>query len=730
MDESSGEELDGSSVVRKEAKKSNAFDGANESRISSSSDDSDCDSAKESATSTKSLQEPASSSEEKNKSKDSEAAAASGVNDASSSGDDTASSDEATSSGSDDDDESSASPKQEKDHSTPTAKQVRLSFSSKEKLKNAVAEKHDENKRKGVKPSVEGNVFNARSPAITISTAAKPASEDKASRKTKGPTSMGPPATAPVPKLRMERSDAPPPSPPLRHMIFQPQDAVGIQRHVTAGPNPPEPRWESPGKGAGKHNLASTSTTPHSGKRNSSGHLVFSSSVPSKESSPQPETEEPKAKSKKDQNQKQGVEVTGHDIVLAEAKKQAARLTEHTRLKKIRYSETSFPAKHTPSSADSNSSGSESDAQSSEDDESGWGSNSETSVEKPAKSKKGTKRKDQDEEGPRHAKKQKQKAISDGTDDLPTTRSSKKSKKRKRDDDSHARQNDAAVEIRTPKKAKKLRIGEDAANDVAEVHVSNNKAKKRHKRKSDLQANSATESPDNKPCKSPKQPNITSEQRVDSPEKSSAKKKSKKEKKKARSSEDFTDVHASRQRQVKWEATNGNGEFQQSSSFRTTHIPTTQNQASSAAIDTTNPDINNLLTHLKLLIPRSILECALVKLNSANKDLCSKRKLQYLQKSTSKEAKQEASNSNAIDADYYLDDNVTVLSAVRDLLVSLSGKRLGMNSMDVQGRAQSATNMSPMELELGRIAMERQWENERLQEQVRNLQARIQRFQV
>ena len=85
-------------------------------------------------------------------------------------------------------------------------------------------------------------------------------------------------------------------------------------------------------------------------------------------------------------------------------------------------------------------------------------------------------------------------------------------------------------------------------------------------------------------------------------------------------------------------------------------------------------------------------------------------------------------------ADYSLEDDVTALAAARDLIVLLSGTRMGMDlltprtdagGIGVDAFGARAGNMSAMELELGRIATARQLENDSLQEQVRNLKVRI-----
>lgn len=731
--ESGGEDSDGSNITKEGGKKSNSFDGAGETSSSGTETESEYDSAEEAPT--EPPKEAVKEGAAEDDSKKAEGAAGDDNDSDSSSSSDTASEDEESN---DSDDEKATEPtKEDNKQSTPSSDRRRLSISSKEKLKTAVAEKHDENKRKGVKSSVEGNVFNARSPAITTATPAKPASADQASKKQKESNSMKPPATAPVPRLRTERSDAPPPSSPLRKKVSQPKDADSIQVPVTAGPNPPVPKWNRPGKEADKLNAANAKVAPQSGKRDSSGHLVFSSAAISKDSSPEPEAEKTKPVTK--QRKKKEAELTGADAVLAEAKKQAARLQEHKRLKQIKQAELLSPPEPIQSNAEPSSGGS-GDHSSNEDGHSHSNSSSETSVEKPPESTRQSKKSKDGcgDDETKHAKKQKQKDTNEHSNDLPTPQSSKKSKKRKRDTKTQDHESDTAVDADASNKAKKKQTENDrqenAASEVVEGQTSDKKSKKKEKkRKSAVQPEDANDSANNEPAKSPKQTNSTDEQQIDSTDKSPPKKKLKKDKKKEQSSEDIADVHPSRQSQVKSEATNGNNTTRKPLNSSEASTSVAREPSTPAPVDTTNPDITSLLTHLKLLIPRSTLETAQSKLNSDNKESCSKRKSHHLQKSksTNKKAKtkQEASNIDSSAVDYSLNDDVTVLAAARDLLVSLSGKRMGMDLLNDEARSQSAVNMSPMELELGRIAMERQWENERLQEQVRNLEVRIQRLQ-
>lgn len=682
-DESSEEEADGSSPVKGEARMPNAADGADGSSPSSTETVSEYDSAGEAPT--KSIEKVGRDNQESNKSKKAKAAASDDAHNDSSSGSETSSEDDTSSDS--DEAESTTSTQQAKEHSTPKSSKRRTSISSKEQLKNAVAQKHNENKKKGVKTGVEGNVFNARSPAVTTGTPTKPKSADKPSKKLKDSEPTKAPATAPVPRLRKERSDAPPPSSPTRNSTLPSHDASSIHAAATAGAMPPPPpKWTSPGEGAVKQNPTNTKGTPQPEKRDNSGHRSFSSSMFSKQSSSEPEAGQPDHKVKKPKKSK--VKETCPDPVMAEARKQAERLRQLRIQKTANGFETSPVTKPKTESDDSDA---EDDGQSNTDDPAAEVSSASSDVKRRglrmSKKKDDSKKRKgrQGDSTTKSSKKRKQDERDKDDDDalIPTPQNAKKSKKRKRDNKDQERGHETEERARTPKKTRKSADGtegKESLETTVDQQAGSKKDKKteetkKKKRKSERQGDKPTPS-----HKSPKRSSKHDQDREASPHRSSPQDSSMKE----RTNEE-------------------------------------------RSIGTDNPDTTHLMADFRKLVPSPVLESALAKLNSDNKDICSKRKLQHLQKHARRKRNIPASNLT----DYGLDDDVTVLTAAKDMIILLFGTRVGADAGSGGGSdalGSRATNMSAMELELSRIAMERQRENERLREQVGLLQARIQRL--
>lgn len=667
-DESSDEELGGLGPLKKAGQGSNGPDGEDESSVSSTDTESKYDSAEE--VPTKSTEKITTNTHESDKSKKAKAAASDDAHGDSSSSSESSSEDDISSDSDSDEAEPKlkTSTKQVKKQETPKLSRRRTSISSKEQLKNAVAEKHTENKKKGVKASVQGNVFNARSPAGTIGTPAKPKSADKPSKKSKDSESSKAPATAPVPRLRAERSDAPPPS------------SVPL---LTA-------KESNPGKAVVRPSTGDIKGTPRLENQDNSGHRLFSSSMFSKQSSSEPEAEEQNPKAKKSKRSK-ATEACA-DPVLAEARKQAERLRQLKIKKKANGLETSPFTKPKAKLDDSEA---EDDAQSDANELAAEASSVSGDIKGGGskKSKKDDRKKRKDRQSiPPTKSSRKQKLDQSDNDDNDTTistpKATKKSKKRKRDSKDQERESKIEECAKPSKKARKS-VDTIEANGSLETTVeqdaSGKKIKKSEETKEKGKKKQDKDSQGDEPVSSRKIPKHSSK----------------------RDHEREVSPHPAgpQDKSVK------------------------KNAAEERSIGSDNPDTAHLITHFRKLLPPSALESAMAKLNSDNKDMCSKRKLQHLQKYAKKKRNIPASDP----VDYGLNDDVTVLTAARDMIVLLSGTRFETGvAGGVGGRSDAlgprAANMSVMELELGRIAMERQWENERLREQVGNLQARIQRL--
>jgi len=683
-DDSSEEEADGSSPVKGEARMPNAAVGADGSSASSTETVSEYTSAEEAPT--KSIGKVARNTQKSTKSKKAKAAASDDAHNDSSSDSETSSEDDTSSDS--DEAESTTSTKQAKEQSTPKLSKRRESISSKEQLKNAVAQKHNENKKKGVKTSAGGNVFNAKSPAVTTGTPTKPKSADKPSKKPKHSEPAKAPATAPVPRLRKERSDAPPPSSPTRNPIVPSHGASSIHAPATAGAMPPPPpKWISPAKGAVKQTPANTTVTPQLEKRDNSGHRLFSSSMFSKQSSLEPEAGELNTKTKKSKKSK--VTEACPDPVMAEARKQAERLRQHKIQKKANGFETSPITKSKTESDDSEA---EDTRHLDTDDSAIEVSSASGDVGRrgsKVSKKKGDSKKRKERQGDapsKSSKKRKQDESDDDDNDAPisTPQNVKKSKKRKRENKDQERIHETEERAGTPKKVRKS-AGRNEGKEILETMVDQEAGskkdktteetkKKKKKRKSESRGDKSTPS-----HKTPKQSSKNDHEREVPPP--------------------LPSPQDSLMREVTEER----------------------------SIGTDNPDTAHLMAHFRKLVPSSALESALAKLNSENKDICSKRKLQHLQKY----AKRKRSIPASAVTDYGLDDDVTVLTAAKDMIVLLFETRVGADAGGGGGSdafGPRVTNMSAMELELSRIAMERQRENERLREQVGDLQARIQRL--
>jgi len=669
-DESSEEELGGLGPLKKAGQSSNGSDGEDESSVSSTDTESKYDSAEE--VPTKPTEKIATNTHESDKSKKAKATASDDTHGDSSSSSESSSEDD-TSSDSDSDEAEpklKVSTKQAKEQETPALSRRRTSISSKEQLKNAIAEKHTENKKKGVKTTAEGNVFNARSPARSTGIPAKPKSADKPSKKSKNSESSETPATAPVPRLRVERSDAPP---------------LSLMPPLTA-------KESNSGKAVARTSTGDIKGTPRLEKQDNSGHRLFSSSMFSKQSSSEPEAEKQNPKAKKSKKSK-ATEACA-DPVLAEARKQAERLRQLKIKKKANGLETSPFTKPKAKLDDSEA---EDDAQSdaSEPTAEAISVSSHVKGGGSKKSKKDDRKKRKDRQSvplTKSSRKQKlDQSDNDGDDTtISTPKTTKISKKRKRD--SKDQERESKIEDRA-KPSKKVRKSVDTieANESLETTVDQDVSSKKNKK-----AEGTTKKKSKK-----KQPDKDSQ----GDEPVSSHKISKHSSKRDHEREASPHPAGPQDKSVK------------------------KNAAEARSIGSDNPDTAHLIAHFRKLLPPSALESAMAKLNSDNKDMCSKRKLQHLQKYAKKKRNIPASDL----VDYGLNDDVTVLTAARDMIVLLSGTRFETGAAGgVSGRSDAlgprATNMSVMELELGRIAMERQWENERLREQVGNLQARIQRL--
>ena len=225
---------------KQEERRLNRFDGADGTGSSSTETGSNYDSTDEEASN--SVEEVVNNIRARSKKKNARSERSRSDLNESSSGADTISEDEESSNSHGAD--TTKSSEQGTNWSTPLSTKGQPRISSIDKLKSAIIAKQDENKKKGVKPSTKGNVFNAVSPPSTPATPSKPVSAEKVSKKKKAPTLSTLPATVPVTRLRIKRSDVPPPQSLLRKLPSQLKDAIANQAPNVTGPNPPPPKWQ------------------------------------------------------------------------------------------------------------------------------------------------------------------------------------------------------------------------------------------------------------------------------------------------------------------------------------------------------------------------------------------------------------------------------------------------------------------------------------------------------
>ena len=386
-------------------------------------------------------------------------------------------------------------------------------------------------------------------------------------------------------------------------------------------PSPPTKRI-NPSNNVVRSNPGHVKGTPQIEKTDGHGHRTFSSSIFNRESSPEPEAEKSKSTVKK--SKKNNVVVTGPPAVLAEARKQAERLRVHTMRKEAKgFKVASHKAGTDGHTLDDNqqavriSVNAEPKSDSDEVDK---------DEIKESLDKSNKKRKDRSDDAPtKSPKKRKRKGSNEHVADvpIPTPESSKKSKKRGRNSNVTEDDHEDEEHNQPHKKARKG-IG-NAPDDTAHSKTDKKTRKKKSKNgdKTDLSA------PAQEGSKHSADLDESKEILLEDLTKGGIARKGE------QNNHDVPSVHPSRQPLIGLEADTKGPSNHKMSKSASTSVSTNQSltvPANDAATDTRNPDIVNLLSTFRKLLPKSALESALEKLNCDDKDLCSQRKLQTLKK--------------------------------------------------------------------------------------------------